>query len=140
MTRSPRRDQGLRILLILAALVILIAGLKAAQGFFVPVLLAFFIATVSFPITYWLRVHRVPRLLAVFITVMVDFLFLAAIVVAALSLMGDLQTKWTFEYQPRSVQFIKDAEDSVAGVLKDWGVEEPEQKVRDYVTGDLSPS
>ncbi|NNC89300.1 MAG: AI-2E family transporter [Akkermansiaceae bacterium] len=137
MPRFLRQEQGLKILLILASLVIFIAGLKAGQGFFVPVLLAFFIATVSFPITYWLRVHKVPRLLAVLITVLVDFLFLAGIVVAAVALMGDLQEKWTFEYQPRSVQFIQDVEQSAVAKLKEWKVEDAQQKVRAYLTGDL---
>lgn len=137
MARIFRQEQGLKILLILASLVVLIAGLKAAQGFFVPVLLAFFIATVSFPITFWLRTHKVPRLLAVLTTVLVDFLFLAGIVVAAVALLGDLQTKWTFEYQPRAIEFIKDVEHEAVAKLREWKVEEPEKKVREYVTGDL---
>ena len=38
-----------KALLMLAALCIVVAGLKFAQGFFIPILIAFFIATVSFP-------------------------------------------------------------------------------------------
>ena len=85
---------GLRLLFILACTVLIIAGLKASSGLFVPVLLAFFIATVSFPITNWLQKHRIPRWLAVFLTVLVDFAFLAGLVVAAIALIGDLSEKW----------------------------------------------
>lgn len=86
---------GLKLVFLIACAVIVIAGLKAAAGIFVPVLLAFFIATVSFPITNWLREHRVPRWLAVFLTVLVDFAFLAGVVVIAVILVGDFGDKWT---------------------------------------------
>lgn len=141
MSPITKQEQGLKILVILASLVLLIAGLKAASGFFVPVLLAFFIATVSFPITNWLREHKVPRFFAVLITVLVDFLFLAAIVVSALSLLGDLQTKWDFKYRQLSADRINEAEAWAAGLLTEWRVEEDpveaRQKVRNYITGDL---
>ncbi|BCX50389.1 pheromone autoinducer 2 transporter [Haloferula helveola] len=103
------------MLLLLASLVVLIAGLKAAQSFFVPVLLAFFIATISFPITNWLRNHRVPRVIAVLLTVLVDFAFLTGIVFLALSVVGDLQTKWNTDYGPLMISKLEDAVDSVAG-------------------------
>lgn len=96
LTKSSHREGsgGLRFVLLAAAAVVLIAGLKAAAGLFVPILLAFFIATVSFPITNWLREHRVPRWLAVLLTVLVDFAFLAGVVVVAIVLIGDFSDKW----------------------------------------------
>jgi AI-2 transport protein TqsA len=120
MAQFGKQEQGVKILIILGCLVILIAGLKAAAGFFVPVLLAFFIATVSFPITTWLRLHKVPRFFAVLITVLVDFLFLAVIVVSVVGLMGDLQTKWETKYQRLTNQRIDDATEWAAGYLIDW--------------------
>ena len=86
---------GLKLVFLIAATVVVITGLKAAAGLFVPVLLAFFIATVSFPITNWLRNHGVPRWLAVLLTVLVDFAFLAGVVVIAVILVGDFGDKWT---------------------------------------------
>ena len=121
MSPLSKQEQGLKILVILASLVLLIAGLKAAADFFVPLLLAFFIATVSFPITNWLREHKVPRFFAVLITVLVDFLFLAAIVVSAISLLGDLQTKWEIKYQKLSEQRVDDVEVWAANRLKSVG-------------------
>ena len=44
MIRTPKREQGLKILVILASLVILIAGLRAAAGFFVPIVVLIAIA------------------------------------------------------------------------------------------------
>lgn len=125
------------MLVIMASIVVVIFGLRAAESFFVPVLLAFFIATISFPITNWLREHRVPRVLAVLITVLVDFAFLVGMVFIALSLVGDLQLKWELKYQDLSLQKIKESEDWAVSVLKEWKVEDAEDKVREYVTGDL---
>lgn len=127
----------MKTLFLLASLVILVAGLKEAAGFFVPFLLAFFIATVSFPITAWLRRHRVPRFLAVVATVMVDFAFLAGLVVIGITLVGDLQTKWDDKYQAASKTKLQEAENWAVRVLEQWEVEDARAKVRTYVTEDL---
>ena len=151
MAQFGKQEQGIRILIILGSVVILIAGLKAAASFFVPILLAFFIATVSFPITTWLREHKVPRFLAVLITVLVDFLFLAVIVVSAVGLIGDLQTKWETKYQQLTVERVDNAEEWAAGRLIGWlefeegghegdKMAEARSKVRTYVTDDLKAS
>lgn len=66
------------------------SGLKLAQDFFIPVSLAFFVAAVSFPITNWLREHRVPRFISVVITVLVVFAFLSGIMVVGVLLINDL--------------------------------------------------
>ena len=137
MRPSRKREQGVKTLFLLASLVILIAGLKAAAGFFVPFLLAFFIATVSFPITAWLRRHKVPRSLAVLATVMVDFAFLAGMVVIGITLVGDLQEKWESKYQEQSAIKLKEAENWAVGVLEQWEVPDAREKVRAYVTEDL---
>lgn len=59
-----------RPLLALAALVIVIAGLKAAGKVFVPVLLAFFLAVPAFPLMAWLKRKKVPGGLAVLLTLL----------------------------------------------------------------------
>ena len=77
-------------MLLLASAVILFTGLYFARNFLIPVSLAFFIAAVSFPITNWLREHRVPRFLSVLITVLVVFAFLSGIMVVGVLLINDL--------------------------------------------------
>jgi AI-2 transport protein TqsA len=49
-----------KILLIIAALVVIAAGIKAAQPLMVPFLLAVFIATIAATPMFWLERHRVP--------------------------------------------------------------------------------
>lgn len=131
----------MKSLFTLASLVIVIAGLKAAAGFFVPFLLALFIATVSFPITAWLRKHKVPRFFAVVATVLVDFAFLAGVVLIGITLVGDLQDKWESKYQVLSTQKLGEAEDwAVATIVKWSDIPEVEARanVRTYVTEDLT--
>ncbi|MFC7335903.1 AI-2E family transporter [Haloferula chungangensis] len=111
-----RKPGAAQMLILLGSLVVVIAGLKAAQGFFVPMLLAFFLATVSFPITNWLRNHKVPRAVAVLLTVLVDFAFLAGLVLLAISIIGDLQEKWNSEYSALTITRLEQAVDGVAAM------------------------
>jgi len=118
---------GLRMVILLAASFIVIGGLKASSAFFIPILLAFFIATVSFPITTWLRNHKVPRWLAVLLTVLVDFAFLVGVVVIAVILVGDLSDKWAGSGQgdPRSYKSLVEQK---IGDLSAFAVEQLEKR------------
>ncbi len=141
MIERRKIEAGIRTLLILACLVIVIAGLKAAGQFFVPFLLALFIATVSFPITAWLRKHRVPRFFAVVATVLVDFAFLAGVVLIGVVLIGELQEKWESKYQAESTEKLAQAEDWAVAAIVKWSnipEEEARDNVRSYVTEDLT--
>ena len=79
-----------KALLLLASTVMIFAGLYFARDFLIPVSLAFFIAAVSFPITNWLREHKVPRFLSVLTTVLVVFAFLSGVMVVGVLLINDL--------------------------------------------------
>lgn len=131
MTTATPRHAASRFLLTAACAIIVIGSLKLAQGFFIPILLAAFIATVSFPITRWLRAHKVPRFPAVLITVLVDFAFLTGIILIAISLAGDLQSKWKGEdgrpgYETLMWNKAREATDGINSTLKAWGFEDAE--------------
>jgi len=126
------------MVLFFAALVIAVTGLRAAQSFFVPVLLAFFIATVSYPVTSWLQRHRVPPVLAVLLTVLVDFAFLAAVVVLGVTIIGDLQERWDAEYYELARAKILEANDAIAGKLGEWGVEDAAEKLNGLTNENLA--
>lgn len=84
---APTYDPALRGLLGAAAAVIVVAGLKLASAVFVPVTIALFLALVSLPLMLWLIRHRVPRVLAVTITVLADvavIVFFAALLTIAI--------------------------------------------------------
>lgn len=70
--KSPEsaRSQGSRALLTMASLVVVVAGLKAGAPVILPVVLAFFLSVLSFPLLYWLMRHRVRLPFALLLTVM----------------------------------------------------------------------
>jgi AI-2 transport protein TqsA len=122
----------------LAALVIVIGGLRAAQSFFIPVLIAFFIATVSFPLLNFLREKRVPRAIAVLLTVAFDFVFLVALGVLAVTLIGDLQEKWNIRYAAEVSDQIRTASKSLALQLNEYGVPDAQEKINEAVNNNLT--
>ncbi len=120
--KTAKAAEASKILMILASVALVIAGAKASADFIVPVLLAFFIATVSFPITHWLRKHRVPRAFAVFITVLVDFAFLAGVVLVGIMLIGELQTKWESKYYDLTKDRVTQLADNTSQFMDQWGM------------------
>lgn len=122
----------------LAAVVILVTGLKAAQGFFLPVLLAFFVATVSFPITNALRNRRVPRSIAVLLTVLIDFAFIIGVILLGVSLVGDLQRKWDEKYAEQFSEQLRRGSETLAIKLEDMGVEDARDKIRLAVENNIA--
>ncbi len=62
------------ILLNLSAFVIVIAGVKAAGSFLVPLLLAAFIATIAAPLLFWLTSKGLPTLLSIFLIILIFLL------------------------------------------------------------------
>ncbi len=123
ITRHPRAGH---MLVLLGCLILVIAGLKVAQPLFMPVLLAFFITAISYPITNWLIEHRVPRLVAVLLTVLVDFAFLTGVVLLGAAFVGNLQSKWDSKYYDLTKGKIEDGYAAFEKALKDWGLEQPE--------------
>ncbi|MCJ7753440.1 MAG: AI-2E family transporter [Thermoanaerobaculales bacterium] len=71
MGDSSRPRLGARFLMVGAAVVVVLAGLKAAQSLVIPFLLALFLAIICFPAVAWLTARRVPVGLAVIAVVIV---------------------------------------------------------------------
>lgn len=72
---------GSRFLLIVASLVVVVAGLRAASQVILPFLVAAFIAILSLPLLFWLERRGVKIWLAVSATILADVLVMAAVVV-----------------------------------------------------------
>jgi len=69
MGDSRQGTPATRVLLTLASLIVVVAGLKAAQAILIPVLLALLLAILCSPAVFWLRAHRIPTLVAVLLVV-----------------------------------------------------------------------
>ena len=124
-------------MILIGSLVLLVAGLKAAQAFFLPIMLAFFVATVSLPITNWLIKKRFPRSLAVLVTVLVDFSFIVALLLLASTLADDLQTKWNDRYAAEVTRRVQTESVSLARTLEQWGVKDAREKINVAVQRNL---
>ncbi|MCZ6565899.1 MAG: AI-2E family transporter [Gammaproteobacteria bacterium] len=76
------KPTGIPILITLAAFVVVVAGVRAAEAVVVPFLLSVFIAVISAPALLWLENKRVPRWLAMLIVLGV--IILIAILISIL--------------------------------------------------------
>lgn len=120
--KTAKSAEGSKILLVLAALVIVIAGFKYAADFILPILLAFFIAAISYPITNWLKEHRVPDVFALMITVIVDFAFLTGVVFLGIVLTTEFQSKWESKYQALTEQRTDQLIEFTTEMYEKWGL------------------
>ena len=76
---APSRGPGARYLLTFASLIVVIAGVRAADAIIIPILLAVFIAVLSLPLLHALQRSGLPRILAVVATVLADIAILSAV-------------------------------------------------------------
>ena len=76
---QPALGPGARYLLTFASLIVVIAGVRAADIIIIPILLAVFIAVLSLPLLYGLQRWGLPRVLAVVATVLADIAILSAV-------------------------------------------------------------
>ncbi|MBW3533888.1 MAG: AI-2E family transporter [Gemmatimonadetes bacterium] len=86
-------NPGARFLLVLACLVVVVAGLRAAAPILVPFSLALFLAIVSMPVMFGLRIRRVPAPLAILLTVLMDALIFGLVILMAANSVGNLNEK-----------------------------------------------
>lgn len=108
----------MRVLLTLAAVVVIGAGLKAAESVVVPFLLSAFIATIAAPPVFWLEQRRVPPVLAIS-GVMVAMVGALLTVGALLVQSGNAFTARLPFYQERVIELVR----STAAWLSEFGVE-----------------
>lgn len=77
MTKPVVSGQGLRLVTMLAMLVVIMAGIKAASPIVVPFLLAIFLAIVLNPLVKLLEKIKIPRTLAIVLLVTIIVLLMA---------------------------------------------------------------
>jgi len=79
--RKPPRDRGARFLLVAASLVLVVGGMRAVKSVALPILVAVFLSILSAPLLSWLQRHRVPRAIAVVVTVLANVSVMAVLLV-----------------------------------------------------------
>ena len=107
-----------RALLTVASLIVVVAGLNAAQPILIPVLLALLLAILCSPAVFWLREHRVPTVAAVLLVVLILLGVLSVFgVVVGGSINGFM------EAAPRYQQRIDTLGSSLTGWMKAQGLD-----------------
>lgn len=120
-TQTNLRANSGQSILILAALVIILAGIKAASALFVPFLLAAFISLIAATPLTWMIRRGVPNTWAALLSVifvLLTLFFLVAIIGASL---GDF-TRLLPDYEDKLQAFAK----NVLVLLKDYGMAMPD--------------
>jgi predicted PurR-regulated permease PerM len=103
--------------MIAASLVIVVAGLREIKPIAVPLIIAGFLSVLSSPILAWLVEHRIPKFIAVFMTVLSNI----AVVVVILLLVGSSLRAFSDSlpiYQKR----LEDRARSAFSWLEDMGI------------------
>jgi predicted PurR-regulated permease PerM len=100
-----REDKGqmsvaMSILLAMAALTLVLAGMRASRGLVVPFLLAVFISILCLPILAWLRRRDVPKVLAVLLIV-VPFLVIGSVLAIVVGISVSDFARGLPDYQSR---------------------------------------
>lgn len=114
---TTHRSSGIRVLLSLAAIVVIIAGLKQLGDFFTPVLLAFFLAVMSYPIVDRLTRWRFPRWLAILLTLAIDIGVLTGFGFLTMTLAEDFSRVW-----PSYAGILERNVSSALALLKERGL------------------
>lgn len=91
-------EKGFRMLMALACVIIVLAGMKAAAGILVPMAFAFFLAILSYPLMRWLLRHRVPHPIAMGLTVLLNILVLVALIKVGVNLFISFQNDFRIIY------------------------------------------
>lgn len=118
--------EGARFLLTAASAVIVLFGLREARPLIVPIMMAAFLAIISYSITDLLRRRlHFPHWLAVFFTVVVDFSLLYAVGALIRFLAMDMKTTLQGEVMVR----FKEKFNSVMEQMDSWGLGEHVRQV-----------
>jgi len=70
-TKNDWLQPSVKLLVTVAAAVVVIAGLRAAQSFLIPLLIAAFLAMICTPVVRWLVVRKVPLVVSVILVVLI---------------------------------------------------------------------
>ncbi len=117
MREIVKPEVGSGLLLPLACLIVLIAGLRAAEPVVVPFLLSVFLAMLGFPLLMWLRRLGVPQSISIIAVV----LGLVVVLVGVGAIVGGSVNAFTQalpQYQERLTLLLVSGEEQLAS----WGV------------------
>jgi AI-2 transport protein TqsA len=93
MDKTDQAPKAMQVMLIIAAFIVVVAGMQAAKTIIVPLLLAAFISVICSPPLFWLKERKVPTGLAFLIVLFVILFFLLLIAGLIASSVNDFSAK-----------------------------------------------
>lgn len=115
------RPRFASILIVLGALVVVLAGMRAASGIIAPFLVSVFIATLTSPAVFWLHRRRVPKILAVLLVIGSIFVCLTLVGGIAVGSLEEFNQNLP-SYQEQLEEQLLGLTSNAAGVLENLGI------------------
>lgn len=123
MTTKAQRTTALKVLIALACAVICVAGLKAAEVVFVPVLLAVFLAFLGQAPVVWLREKGLPSLFAASVVGLLTAGALAGVGIGLLASLAEFKSELP-QYRDLLGEFETSARSALSGMGLDLSTEQ----------------
>jgi len=125
MERPVRSSPALMTLLSMAAIVVVVAGMRAAQSLVIPFLIAAFLAIICAPPLAWLRDKRVPTVVALIIVISVASLVFVMFVVFAGASINDFRNNFDEMYAP----YLNERTEKVIAWFDTYNIDIPENVI-----------
>ena len=127
---EPRREFStlFRSCVIIASIVVIIAGLRAAQSIVAPLLVALFVAIILSPFMLWMIRHKVPTVAAVLIVVL-----LVLIVGAGAGILIGTSVNGFTQNLPNYEKRLKAETESLLHIVQRFGIDIPEKGVVGWI-------
>lgn len=125
---SPPQNTGAKFLQAATGIVIVLAGLRAASSFMVPLMLALLLTVISLPVLGWLRRIRIPAPVAVILTVL-----LTSGLLGVLGMVGMVTIDEMRHALPFYLSRFQEVELTVLNALAERGIHLPEGMYADLV-------
>lgn len=121
-SRRPPFGVGIRVLIAIAAFVVVVAGMRAAAGLVVPFLLSVFLAILSGPPLAWLRKRGISRPVALLVVLSVLAFGGIGIGILIAGTINRFVGEWPVAYEPRAQQLVTDWNEWIASQIqsKKW--------------------
>ncbi len=123
-----RTNSSLGVLLGIAAFVIIIAGMRAAEPILVPFLLAIFIAVIISPLLFWLEQRKIPTAVGIVISI----LLILGVAVLITTLIGTSLNDFSTAV-PRYQSELKQQLAVTINWLNQWGLHIPTNDILRYL-------
>ncbi len=118
-----RRELNLQsTVVVVSAVVIILAGIRAASAIVVPFLVSVFVATLAAPAVLWLHRHKVPKLVAILAVVLTVVGFLTLILNVVVNTMQDMNQNLP-AYQGRLEEQIESMKRTLGEIIGRMGLQ-----------------